>query len=278
MTDVAGKRVLVTGGGSGIGLLVASGFAARGARIVLWDLDEDRLRDAARTIGGDVEGMVVDVSDRRAVERAAAEVGAIDVLVNNAGIVRGKPILDLVPEDVEATFATNVLAHFWTLRAFLPAMIARDAGHVVTVASASAICAVPKLAAYSATKAAVFALDEALRLELERGGSRVRTTVVCPYYVDTGMFGGVKTRFSFLLPILRPEWVAGRIVQAVLHDRPRVILPWLVAFTWVLRLLPVRWFDALAAFLGVTKSMDEFVGRGRPALGHDRAGPAGLLR
>ncbi len=262
MNDLAGKRVLVTGGSSGIGLLMASRFVARGASVVIWGTDQGRLDDAVRSMpGGDVAGMVVDVGDRLAVERAAAEVGPIDVLVNNAGIVKGKPLLELAPEDVEATFRTNVLACFWTLRAFLPGMVARDQGHVVTMSSAAGICALPKLADYSASKAAVFALDEALRVELRRAGSRVRTTVVCPFYIATGMFRGVTTRISFLLPILRPGYVADRVVAAVIRGRRRVVLPRVVALIWLLRLLPVRWFDAITAFLGVTASMDEFVGR-----------------
>lgn len=265
MSTLAGKRVLVTGGASGIGLLIASRLAARGARLVLWARDETRLQDAARTIGGDVQVMAVDVSERVAVERAAVELGPIDVLVNNAGIVTGKPLLELAPEEIEATFGTNVLAHFWTLRAFLPGMIARDEGHVVTVASAASICALPRLADYSASKAAAFALDEALRLELARERSHVQTTVVCPFFIGTEMFRGVKTRFSFLLPILRPSDVADRIVDAVLHDRRRVVAPRIVALMWLVRLLPVRWFDAIAAFLGVTTSMDAFVGRRGPA-------------
>lgn len=262
MNDLAGKRVLVTGGSSGIGLLMASRFVARGASVVIWGTDQGRLDDAVRSMpGSDVAGMVVDVGDRLAVERAAAEVGPIDVLVNNAGIVKGKPLLELAPEDVEATFRTNVLACFWTLRAFLPGMVARDQGHVVTMSSAAGICALPKLADYSASKAAVFALDEALRVELRRAGARVRTTVVCPFYIATGMFRGAKTRISFLLPILRPGYVADRVVAAVIRGRRRVVLPRVVALIWLLRLLPVRWFDAITAFLGVTASMDEFVGR-----------------
>jgi NAD(P)-dependent dehydrogenase (short-subunit alcohol dehydrogenase family) len=81
--------------------------------------------------------------DESTVFAAAAALGPVHVLVNNAGIVSGKRLLDLSPEDIERTFRVNTLAHFWTLQAFLPAMIARDAGHVVTIASAAGFCAPP---------------------------------------------------------------------------------------------------------------------------------------
>ncbi len=265
MTDVARKRVLVTGAARGLGLLVGERLAKRGAEMTLWDVDRERLRAAAQRIGVDrVEHEVVDVSDRSAVESAARAMtdrrGPLDILINNAGIVSGKALLELEPREVERTMQVNVLAHFWTLRAFLPSMVERDAGHVVTIASAAGICAVPRLADYSASKFAVFGLDEALRLELRRLKSRVRTTVVCPYFVDTGMFLGVRTRRPLLLPILHAERVADRVVDAILHDQERLILPWTVRLTWLFRLLPTTWFDTIPQLFGLDRSMDDFVG------------------
>lgn len=271
MTTIRGKRVLVTGGSRGIGRLVAERLASRGAHVVLWARnpgDLSRTADAIARSGGSVEWASVDVGDRVAVARAAAalkaEGGPIDILVNNAGVVAGRSLLDLTDGQIEQTFRVNALAHFWTLRAFLPEMIARDGGHVVTISSAAATCGVPRLADYAATKSASFALDESVRLELRRLGSHVQTTVVCPFYVDTGMFEGVSTRFSLLLPILRPADVADRVVHAIEHDRRRVIMPRIVAVTWLARLLPVPWFDAIAAFLGVDRGMESFVGRNPP--------------
>jgi all-trans-retinol dehydrogenase (NAD+) len=89
----------------------------------------------------------------------------------------------------------------------------------------------------------------------------VRTTVVCPYYIATGMFEGVRTRFPLLLPIMKPEAVVERIVRAIERDEARLILPWFVRWAFPLRLLPVAWFDALMSFFGITKSMDDFTGR-----------------
>jgi all-trans-retinol dehydrogenase (NAD+) len=109
--------------------------------------------------------------------------------------------------------------------------------------------------------------DEALRVELAGAGYEIKTTVVCPFYVSTGMFDGVKTRFSWLLPILEPEYVADRIVKAIRKNRRRLLMPRFVYTALPLRVLPVRWFDALIGFFGVSRSMDEFTGHrdaGRP--------------
>ncbi len=163
--------------------------------------------------------------------------------------------------EVERTFAVNTLALFRTVRAFLPGMLAQGRGHIVTVASAAGIAAVPRMTDYSASKSAAIAFDEALRLELKHDGAPVKTTVVCPYYISTGMFEGVRTRFPLLLPIMKPEAVAARIVRAIERDESRVILPWFVRCAFPLRLLPTSWFDAIMDFFGITKSMDAFTGR-----------------
>ena len=268
MTDFRNRKVLITGAASGIGRLLALRIAARGGRLILWDMDAAHLAAAAAEIvaaGGQAVVVACNLAERESIEAAAArtlaEQGAIDVLINNAGIVDGKPLLEATDAEVERTFAVNTLAHFRTVRAFLPGMLAQGAGHIVTIASASGIAAVPRLADYSASKAAAIAFDESLRLELKHDCLPVRTTVVCPYYIATGMFEGVRTRFPLLLPIMKPEAVAARIVRAIERDEARVILPWFVRWAFPLRMLPVAWFDALMGFFGITKSMDEFTGR-----------------
>jgi all-trans-retinol dehydrogenase (NAD+) len=190
--------------------------------------------------------------------------------VNNAGIVSGNKLLDASDDDLQRTFDVNALALFWTSRAFLPPMLARDSGHIVTIASAAGIVGTSRLVDYCASKHAAVGFDEALRLELRRERSRVKTTIVCPFYVSTGMFAGVRTRIPLLLPILEPDYVVTRIVEAVRRDRRRLLLPRFVYLTWLVRLLPVPAFDALMEFFGVNRSMDEFAGRG-PRAGADVA-------
>ncbi len=268
MTALPGRRVLVTGAGQGIGLQMAERLAERGARLILWDNDADALEDARARVaaaGAPVLAQLCDLADPRSIDAAAAQLiaahGGVDVLVNNAGVVAGRRLLELDDAAIERTFAVNTLALFRTVRAFLPGMLQAGDGHIVTIASASGIAAAPRLSDYSASKAAAIGFDEALRLELRRDGAPVRTTVVCPFYIRTGMFAGARTRFPALLPILDPAEVARRVVDAIERDRPRLVLPRFVMSTWLLRLLPVAWFDAAMDFFGITGSMDGFTGR-----------------
>jgi all-trans-retinol dehydrogenase (NAD+) len=269
MSEITSRNILITGGASGIGRRTALALARLGGRLLIWDINQESLDNVLadlKTAGcRDPRGYLCDVSERRMVyevaERVRSEVGRVDVVINNAGIVSGKPFLELPDEKIEATFRINTLALFWTAKAFLPDMIARDSGHVVTVASASGYVGVARLADYAASKWAAVAFDESLRVELKKNGSRIQTTVVCPYYVNTGMFRGVRSRFPRLLPILEEDQVAARIVRAIRRNQRRVVLPPFVNLLPMARVLPVRIFDALMTFLGVNSSMDEFVGR-----------------
>jgi all-trans-retinol dehydrogenase (NAD+) len=269
MTQIAGRHVLVTGGASGIGRRVALRMAAQGGRVTVWDLRRDALDAVVAELGKagsePAHGFVCDVSRRDEVYRVAAETaaaaGPVDVLVNNAGVVSGRPLLELPDEKIEATFAVNVLGLFWTTKAFLPAMVERGRGHLVTLASASSLVGVARLSDYAASKWAAMGFDESLRAELRAAAPALRTTVVCPYYVDTGMFRGVRSRFPRLLPILREDDVAARIVRAVERDERQVFLPPLVRTLPLLRVLPAGAFDRVVGFLGVNASMDRFEGR-----------------
>jgi all-trans-retinol dehydrogenase (NAD+) len=269
MSTIAGKNVLITGGASGMGRLVARRVAALGGNLVLWDVNPDNLErvraEAERASGRPALAHVCDVSDRAQVyetaNRVKASIGPLDILVNSAGVVTGAPFLELPDEKVELTFGVNALALFWTAKAFLPDMIARNSGHLVTIASASGYVGVANLADYSASKWAAIGFDESLRAELRKTAPGVRTTVVCPYYVDTGMFKGVRSRFPRLLPILKEERVADRIVSAIQRNKRRVVMPPLVHLVPLLRPLPVALFDAVNDFLGVNVSMERFVGR-----------------
>lgn len=269
MTTINTKHVLITGGASGLGRRLAARCAALGAAVSIWDLDEAgataSAAQAAELGAGPVRAYACDVGDREQVaERATqtiAEQGTVDILVNNAGIVSGRPLLDLPPERIELVFRVNTLALFWTTQAFLPAMVARGSGHVVNVASAAGLMGSPRLTDYTASKFAAVGFTEALRLEMTRSAPGVKTTVVCPFYIDTGMFAGVKTRFPRLLPILKEPDVVERIVRAIEHDTPQLVMPWMVRTVPAMRLLPVWAFDRLADFFGITMAMDEFTGR-----------------
>lgn len=267
-----GRRVLVTGGAQGMGLLIAQGAAARGAHVAIWDVNSAALADAAARIGGArprgsqlVVSEAVDVGDPGAVagaaERLAASFGKVDVLVNNAGVVSGKPLVELAPEEIQRTLRVNTAALFWTTQAVLPAMIEAGSGHVVTMASAGGLVGVSRLSDYCASKFGAVGFHESLRAELRRTAPGVGTSLICPFFVGTGMFAGVRTRFPFLLPILEPERVAAAVIRAVEKDRAVVVLPWFVHSLKLLRLLPARWLDPIASFFGIHVAMDTFSGR-----------------
>lgn len=268
MTTIGTRHALITGGACGIGRLVAERLAGMGAQVTVWDLDEAAIDVAVQDIrsrGGQARGYVCDVSDPGAVAGTASrvldEAGPVDILVNNAGVVSGRYLLELTDDQIERTFKVNVLALFWVTRAFLPTIMERGFGHIVTVASAAGLIGSRKETDYAASKHAAVGFNESLRMELRTLAPGVKTTVVCPYYVDTGMFEGVRTRFPLLLPILKQEKVAGRIVRAIQFDRAQVLMPWMVRTLPALRLLPVPAFDMLADFFGVNACMDDFVGR-----------------
>lgn len=264
--------MLITGAASGIGRRMAQQFAAARATVVIWDLDEDAARRTAQELsertGRPHHAYRCDVGDEAAVadtaERVRTDVGDVDILINNAGVVSGKTLMDLTPEQIATTYRVNALALYWTTRAFLPAMVRRNRGHVVTIASAGGMIGVSHQTDYAGTKHAAMGFDEALRMELRQSAPGVRTTVVCPFYVDTGMFDGVQSRFPWLLPILKEDEVARAVVRAVATDRSRVFLPPIVRALYAGRILPTRAFDAITNFLGVTTSMADFRGRTTP--------------
>ena len=268
MSEIYGRNVLITGGASGIGLLMAKKLADRGAKVIIWDIDDSNLEKIAGEIkakGHSVAVYQCDVSIRNEVYRVAEVVkgdfGKVDILINNAGIVSGKSFLECTDEQLEKSMAVNMLAHFWTVRAFLPEMIRAGNGHIVTISSAAGLIGVSRLVDYCTSKFAAFGFDEALRMEMKQEKWNIKTTVVCPYFINSGMFEGVQTRFSCLLPILDIERVAERIVRAIKKDRRRLLMPPLVYSVWLLRYLPAFVFDFITNFLGINAAMHTFRGR-----------------
>jgi len=265
MTAINDSLVLVTGAASGIGRGLCLEMSRCGASVVGVDRDEAGLAALAGEISGPFHPRVCDLSDPVAIEALAqsveTEIGPVDILINNAGVVSGTWLDQTDAQAIETTFRVNALAPIHLSRCLLPGMLARDRGHIVTLASAAGIVGTARLVDYSASKAAAVGFDDALRMELKRRGSRIKTTIVCPFYIDTGMFEGVQTRWPWLLPILKPEPVIHRTLKAIEKDRARLILPWLVYTAWPARLLPVSWFDRLMGFLGINQTMDHFTGR-----------------
>jgi all-trans-retinol dehydrogenase (NAD+) len=261
---VSGDVVLITGGGSGIGRLMAHRFAEKGASVVLWDVNREGLEKVKGEItakGAACATYVVDVTDREKVYATAKAVGRVDILVNNAGIVTGKSILECDDRLMEKTMQVNTISHFWTIKAFLPGMLERNYGNIVTIASAAGLNGVAGLVDYCASKYGAVGTGEALYMELQKRRSKVRCLTVCPFYINTGMFDGAKTKYPWLLPILDENYAANRIVLAVVRGEEFLAMPYLVHLARMLKVLPITWQLFTAKALGVTESMDDFKGR-----------------
>lgn len=268
--NVKGQTVLITGAGSGLGRLMAERFARLGCKLVLWDINgewNEQTAGIVRDLGAVAYAYTCDLSKRDVVYQTAnkvkSEVGDVDILINNAGIVTGKKMLDCSDALMQKTVDVNVVAHFWTTKAFIPSMLAKNRGHIVTIASSAGLFGINGLVDYCASKFAAVGFDESLRAELYASKKTgVHTTVVCPTYIDTGMFDGVKVRFPSLLPILKPEYVADKIVEAVLTNQTMLILPRISYFILAMKnLLPTKAVDATGDFLGLSHSQDEYTGR-----------------
>jgi len=142
-------------------------------------------------------------------------------------------------------------------------MLKKNHGHVVSIASTAGMVGVAGLCDYCASKYGALGFNESLRGELQKlRKTGVKTTVVCPYYINTGMFDGVKTRFGSALPILTPQYATEKIMESILTDQELLVLPRFCYLVPLLRFfLPVRAMDEVFWFLGVNHTMDGFNGR-----------------
>ncbi|XP_066187471.1 epidermal retinol dehydrogenase 2 [Sylvia atricapilla] len=269
--NVSGEIVLITGAGSGIGRLLAIKFASLGATVVLWDINQEGLNGTvklARESGaGRVHSYICDCSKRQDVYRVAdqvkKEVGDVSILINNAGIVIGKRFLDSPDSLLEKTMEVNTIAHFWTYKAFLPAMTAANHGHLVSIASCAGMCGGSQVSDYCASKFAAIGFAESIDMEmrvLRKTG--VKTTIVCPYIINTGMFNGVISKWPRMLPILDPEYVAERIINGVRQNQEMLIIPRIFYFIFFLKsFLPVKATVLLSDYFGCLDVMNTFKGR-----------------
>lgn len=268
MRDLRDKKVLVTGGARGIGLALALRFAGEGAELILVDKDEPALSpamDAVRALGAKVIGLAADVTDLSAVrelrEKVRRDAGGPDVLVNNAGVVFGGAFLDVPLERHRTTFLVNLVGLVAMTHAFLPDLLAKGEAHLVNVSSASGMLGLPFGATYASSKWGVLGFSDSIRQELELQGHRhVKVTTVCPSYVTTGLFDGVKA--PLMVPFLTPEKVARLTVAAVRRDRLYVRAPLIVKTIPLLKgTMPTRAYEAISRLLRVNTSMLHWRGR-----------------
>lgn len=273
--NVAGSRILITGAAMGMGRLYAERAVAEGAEtVILWDINKEALAETTKALRvhadnrQEIVPMLVDIGERTAIEKASANVlanhGGVDVIINNAGVVRGTYFWEHENErDTEFIMKINALAPMFITHEFLIGMMeGKRPSRIVNIASAAGTLSNPKMSVYASSKWALIGWSDSVRLELKQQHiDNVKVTTVCPSYIATGMFEGVKG--PLMTPIMQPDYVVNKVWKAMLAGKPMLMLPWTVHLSKVLKgILPQRWFDAIADnIFGVYNTMDKFTGR-----------------
>ncbi|WFD33550.1 hypothetical protein MCUN1_000363 [Malassezia cuniculi] len=251
--------VVITGGAQGLGAEVALQLAQKGAKVVSLDVSKMTVSHE------NISSYVCDVSKFANVAAVAKSVikhhGPPTVLINNCGIRNGGTVLDVSADAMEKLVDTNLMSHFWTIKAFLPVMVERGRGHIVTVSSVFGYTGVANLADYVASKHALVGLHQSLRFELDSIHKTpfVRTTLVAPGHMsDTRMFADVhyNSAARFFSPSTTKNAVAARIVKAIgLQESTVIEAPAFVAWTPVLNMLPSFARDLVQQILGANHSL-----------------------
>ena len=271
---LTGKTAVVTGAARGIGLSICSRLVKEGAIVTLWDMDSEALGEARTALGG-VSGRVFthvcDVTDKNQVyelaRQAQKDMGHVDILVNNAGVLYSGDLLDQSDEKWERMIDVNLTSLVYTIRAFLPPMMERNAGNIVNISSAAGTIGVSGLAIYAATKWAVWGLTESLRHEMKNAGKRgVKFSSVHPNYIAEGMFEGARIPGlgGLLVPVLRDHDIVAKAVveSAVKRGRYSPKRPRTVKLASILRgIFPDAAFNGIVRFLSIHRSMESWTGR-----------------
>ncbi|KAI9598660.1 hypothetical protein BDF19DRAFT_431062 [Syncephalis fuscata] len=233
---LAVRRRLIRRRCGGVGNVLTKELANLGAKVAVIDI---------RVMPNDQQNVMVyecDITNREQLSVTAQQIreqmGNPTVLINNAGWVSKGSILNVSPENIEKTFQVNNLAHFWTVREFLPAMQGRKQGHIVTIASIAGWSGLGGLTSYAASKGAAVMFHDSLQHELHMLNSGVHTTMVCPGHIATNMFADFGHCGQFVMPILSPTQVVKPIIEAIAMQKDNdVYLPLcsnILPYVWLL--------------------------------------------
>jgi len=288
MASVDGKVVFITGGAAGVGAEVARRLHAKGARLLLTDVDAGALANFAAALGGDrVLTVTADVRDlpamQAAVDAGVERFGGVDVVVANAGIASYGSVLQVDPAAFKRLMDVNVLGVFHTVRAALPAIVERR-GYVLVVSSLAAFTAAPGLAPYNASKAAVEQFANALRLEVAHHGvdvgsahmSWVDTAMVRDTKTDLSTFGEMLSKLPYPVNVTTSvEKCGAAFVDGIEGRKTRVYCPrWVGALRWLKPIMSTRIGEApIKRFVpDLLPRMDaEVVALGRSTSAHSEA-------
>jgi NAD(P)-dependent dehydrogenase (short-subunit alcohol dehydrogenase family) len=255
--SLSGKVVAITGGARGIGKATATALVRKGARVAIGDLDLALAEQAAAELGGGTIAVALDVTDRSSftafLDEAERELGPLDVVVNNAGIMPVTPFAEESPDSIRRQLDINVFGVITGMQLAIERMRPRGSGHIVNLASQAGKGGFPGIATYSGTKHAVVGISEAVRAELR--GSGIEIACVMPTVVNTELTSGVGQK---MIKAVEASDVANEIVDALEVPRFDVWVPRENgAFFKVVSLLPRPAREALGRFMKVDKLMTE---------------------
>ncbi|KAI1185646.1 short-chain dehydrogenase [Nemania serpens] len=259
--DLSEEVIVITGGASGLGLLIAEVYGMRGATVAVLDINPLESTEARG-----ITYYQCDVADKAQIGRVAAEIerdlGTPTVLINNAAVVIGKKLLDMDIDEIDKSLRANLLSHFYTIKTFLPGMIDNETGGtIVTMSSVIGHLGAAQLADYAAAKAGVTALHKSLAAELQEY-PEIKTILVTPGQLSTPLFNGVRTPNSFVAPVVEPIDVAKEVIKAIdLGLSDHISMPLYARWIDWYNVLPVGLQKVARTLSGIDRSMDTFVGR-----------------
>ncbi len=228
MENIAGKVAIITGAGKGIGRAIAVALAKEGVHIGLiarTETDLKKVATAVQTLGVKAAIATADITDitavNAAIEKLKAELGAADILINNAGIAIMGGFMDLTPEQFENIIKVNLFGVYYTTRAVLPQMIERKTGDIINIASTAGLRGAATTSAYTASKAGLIGMGESLMLEVRK--HNIRVTTLNPSTVATELAVGLKLTDGNPDKVMQPEDLAELVVTQLKLNR-RVFL------------------------------------------------------
>ncbi|KAK8796237.1 hypothetical protein WA171_004198, partial [Blastocystis sp. BT1] len=254
--------------------------------IIIWDKNSSSLRTTREEVKKHMQHgfyliqQCVDITNRKQVNGAYMElhrkleeidIPSVSVIINNAGVVYDIPMERMDLDEVDNTFAINTISQFTVIHTFMPDLVSQAVSNIVNISSLIAMIPASHLASYSASKVAIRAMSDCLRLEFKSTGKdHIRVTTILPQFIKTGMFEGTLNNEhlghrlkNYFFPENTPEEIANEIVYAIEHEKDEIILPrmlkWALPF---LSLFPHVITDYLFMFFGGKNGMDGFKGRG----------------
>lgn len=256
--SLSGKVVAITGGARGIGKTTAQALIRKGCKVALGDLDLKLAEQTAAELGGGTVAIELNVTDRDSftafLDQAERQLGSVDVLINNAGIMPVTRFEEESDDSIRRQLDINVYGVMVGTQLAVRRMKTRGSGHIVNIASSAGKAGVPGIATYAATKHAVVGLTEAVRAECQ--GTGVELSYVMPITVNTQLIEGLADKRG--VKRVEPEDVAKEIVDALELGKVDVYVPRELRVSIVLgALLPRRLREAVARFMGVTEVMTE---------------------